>query len=58
MNNEEKPKPYKYTDDIVCLIIVVAYVLGKVFGWEIPDWCLASALGYAFGKTMPQQKGG
>jgi len=43
MNNEEKPKPYKYTDDIVCLIIVVAYVLGKVFGWgEIPEWCVAA----------------
>jgi len=56
MVNDEKPKPSKYTDDIVCLIIVIAYVLGKVFSWDIPDWCVASALGYAFGKMMPQQK--
>ena len=56
MNSEEKPKPSKYTDDIVCLIIVIAYVLGKVFGWDIPDWCIASALGYASGKMMPHQK--
>ena len=53
--NEEEPKPYSWTDDVVCLIIVVAYVLGKIFGWEIPDWCAAAAIGYAFGKNIPQQ---
>ncbi|RKZ29252.1 hypothetical protein DRQ29_00340 [bacterium] len=53
---EEKQKIWKYTDDIIAGIIVVAWIVGKFVGVEIPDWVMTTALGYVFGKNIPIQK--
>jgi len=53
---EEKKKIWKYTDDIVAGVVVVAWIIGKFVGVEIPDWVMTTALGYVFGKNIPIQK--
>jgi len=57
MVGEEKrksnPRPWKYTDDIVAVLIILAWILGKPLGVEVPDWALSAVLGYIFGKNIP-----
>lgn len=54
MASEEEPvrRPWKYTDDIVAILIVVAWIVGKFKGISIPDWVLGAVLGYVFGKYV------
>lgn len=54
--NDIGKKVSKYTDDIVACIIVVAWIIGKFTGVEIPDWIMTTALGYVFGKNIPIQR--
>jgi len=49
----EDRRRWEYTDDLIAIIIVLAWVFGKFFGVDIPDWVLSVALGYAFGKSIP-----
>jgi len=55
MNEGENnvPRPWKYTDDIIAGIIVVAYIIGKFIGVQIPENLVGLALGYVFGKNVP-----
>lgn len=53
---EEKREVWKYTDDIVAGVVVVAWIVGKFTGVEIPDWVMTTALGYVFGKNIPIQR--
>ena len=56
MVEKEENKVWKYTDDIIAGIVVVAWLIGKFVGVEIPNEILATALGYVFGKNIPIQK--
>ena len=56
MVGKEENKVWKYTDDIVAGIVVVAWTIGKFVGVEIPDWVMTASLGYVFGKNIPLQK--
>ena len=56
MVEKKEGKVWKYTDDIIAGILVIAWVIGKATGNEIPDWILATALGYVFGKNIPIQR--
>jgi len=56
MAEREENKVWKYTDDVIAGIIVVAWIIGKFIGVEIPNEILATALGYVFGKNIPIQK--
>ena len=53
-NQNNGRKPWKWTDDIIAVIVVGAWVVGKFISVEIPDWAVAAALGYVFGKNIPQ----
>lgn len=48
-NNSNGIRPWKYTDDIIAISIVIGYLLGKYFGFEVPEWMVIAALLYAFG---------
>lgn len=52
MNNEWSSKPWKYTDDILGGIIVVAYIVQNKLGLTVPDWALASTLLWLFGSRV------
>ena len=52
MGKEEKRKIWKYSDDIAALTIVFAWVAFHWFGKAMPDWTLATALGYLFGSLV------
>lgn len=53
---EEGRKIWKYTDDIVAIILVIAWVVSKFSGNAIPDWVMTAVLGYIFGKSIPLPK--
>jgi len=58
-NGEESRVPWKWTDDIVCLSIVLVWLVGKAlsaigYGFEVPDWAASAAFAYAFGKSTPR----
>ena len=55
--NQNSVKPWKYTDDIIAIAIVIAWIAGKFLGVDIPDWVVSAAIGYAFGKSMPRGGG-
>ena len=46
---DEMPKPWKYTDDMIAWIVVVAYIVQNWAGIAVPDWAMATALVYALG---------
>jgi len=52
MSEEPKRVLWKYSDDIAALTIVFAWVAFTWFGKEIPEWTLATALGYLFGSLV------
>ena len=52
----EKKIKWRYTDDLIATILVIAWIVGKFCGNVVPDWILATALGYVFGKNIPVQK--
>ena len=48
-------KLWKYTDDILAVVIVAAWIAGKASGvYEIPESVLGIVLGYVFGKNIPK----
>ena len=49
---EQKGKIWKYSDDIAALTIVFAWVVFHWFEKTMPDWTLATALGYLFGSLV------
>lgn len=49
---EEKREIWKYSDDVAALTIVFAWVAFHWFGKTMPDWTLATALGYLFGSLV------
>ena len=55
MADQNNVKPWKFTDDIIAIIIVIAWIVGKFKGVDIPDWVVSAAIGYAFGKSMPRK---
>lgn len=55
-NMENEIKPWKYTDDIICILVALAWMIGKFVGVEIPEWVLTTVIGYAFGKNLPIQR--
>ena len=48
----ESPTLWTYTDDIIVLGVVGAWIAGKIVGFDIPDDVALLALAYAFGKQM------
>ena len=52
MSEESKRAIWKYSDDIAALTIVFAWVVFTWFGKAMPDWTLATALGYLFGSLV------
>lgn len=52
MGEESKRAIWKYSDDIAALTIVFAWVVFNWFGKTMPDWALATALGYLFGSLV------
>ena len=53
MDTNNLPKPWKYTDDILAVLIVGSYIAGKVYGFDIPEVVVGVVLGWAFGQ-MPK----
>ena len=50
----ENPTPYHYTDDIIAVAVVAAWIAGKIVGFEIPDEIALLTLGYVFGVNLPK----
>lgn len=56
-DKEKKRTPWRWTDDLIALIVVLCYIFQSVKGqwqWQIhgvPDWGFAFALVYVFGKS-------
>jgi len=48
----EKREIWKFSDDIAALTIVFAWVVFHWFEKTMPDWTLATALGYLFGSLV------
>jgi len=46
---------WKYTDDIVAIILVIAWIICYVIGNALPEWLITAILGYVFGKNLPIQ---
>ena len=53
VNGNSEPRPWKYTDDIIAGVIIGAWVIGKFIGVNIPDEVAMVAIGYVFGKNIP-----
>mgnify|MGYP000412649059 CR=1 FL=1 len=52
----EENKLWKYTDDIVAVIIIVAWIICYAIGKAMPEWIITTVLGYIFGKSFPLKK--
>jgi len=50
-----EPEVWKYTDDIIAIGVVGAWIAGKIVGFEIPDEIAILALGYVFGANLPKK---
>lgn len=56
MVKEEEEKVWKYTDDIVAVVLIVAWLVCWAIGHKLPEWILTTVLGYIFGKNIPIQR--
>ena len=55
MNKKNSKQVWKYTDDIVAIIVVIAWFIAWGMGTKLPEWLLTAVLGYVFGKNIPIQ---
>lgn len=48
-----KVKNWQYTDDIIAILLVIAWLVCYALSKPLPEWILTTVLGYVFGKHMP-----
>ena len=44
---------WEFTDDVIAILLVIAWLACYALNKPLPEWVLTTVLGYVFGKHMP-----
>jgi len=56
VERKENSKLWTYTDDVIAILVVIAWFIAYGMGHKLPEWILTTVLGYVFGKHIPLSK--